>query len=71
MSSAASDIVLSRESAIMARTAPLAAMARTFSTFVERLESAARQASLMSARTSSSTARREAMRKGRSSAEES
>jgi hypothetical protein len=48
MSSAASDIMLSKESAIMARTVPLAATARTCSRFVERLESAARQASLVS-----------------------
>jgi hypothetical protein len=44
------------------RTAPLVATARTCSRFVERLESAARQASLMSTETSSSTMRREAMR---------
>jgi hypothetical protein len=46
----------------MARTAPLVATARTCSRFVERLESASRQASLVSAETSSSTTRREAMR---------
>jgi hypothetical protein len=43
-------------------TASLVATARTCSRFVERLESAARQASLMSAETSSSTTQREAMR---------
>jgi hypothetical protein len=46
----------------MARTALLVAMARTCSRFVERLESAARHARLVSAETSSSTTRREAMR---------
>jgi hypothetical protein len=46
----------------MACTAPLVATARTCSRFVERLERAARQASLVSAETSSSTTRREAMR---------
>jgi hypothetical protein len=42
--------------------APLVATARTCSRFVERLESVARQASLMSAETSSLITRREAMR---------
>jgi hypothetical protein len=60
--SATSDIVSSRESAIMARTASLVATARTCSTFLERLESAARQASFVSAEMSSSTTRTEAMR---------
>jgi hypothetical protein len=58
--SATSDIVSSKESAIMAHMALLVAMARTCSRFVEGMESVARQASL--AETSSSTTRREAMR---------
>jgi hypothetical protein len=62
MPNATSDIVSSRESVIMACTTPLVATARTCSRFVERLESAARQASLVSAKMSSSITRREAMR---------
>jgi hypothetical protein len=46
----------------MARTAPLVATAQTCSRFVERLESATRQVSLVSTETSSSTTQREAMR---------